>query len=71
MSNLESMQQLADRYLNDSEFRQHMQQDPEGAAERSGLPLDEEDKEVLKTVDWSGLDGELNERVSKAFACWC
>ena len=71
MSNQESMQQLTDRYLNDPNFRDEMRKDPEGAAERSGLPLDEEDKQVLKTVDWGGLDEELKERVSKAFACWC
>ena len=55
MSNQESMQQLTDRYLNDPNFRDEMRKDPEGAAEGSGLPLDE----------------ELKERVSKAMACWC
>jgi hypothetical protein len=34
-------------------------------AERSGLPLDEEDKQALKSVDWNGTDEQLMERVSK------
>jgi len=65
MSNQETMQQLADRFVNDANFRDEMRQDPEGAAERSGLPLDEEDKQALKSIDWGGSDEELHERVSK------
>ena len=67
MANPESMQQLADRFMNDASFREEMKQDPEGAAERSGLPLDEEDKQALRSVDWSGSDEQLNDRVSKYF----
>ena len=69
MSNPESMQHLADRFMNDAEFREQMRQDPEGAAERSGYQLDEEDRQALKSVDWSGSDEELKERVSKGV--WC
>ncbi len=72
MSNPESMQQLADRFMNDADFREQMQQDPQGAAERSGLPLDEEDKQALMSIDWSDSDEQLKERVSKAYAIrWC
>ena len=71
MSNPESMQQLADRFINDADFRERMKQDPEGAAERSGPPLDDEDKQALKSIDWSGSDEELNERVSKGVTYWC
>ena len=70
MSNPQSMQQLADRFMNDATFREEMRQDPEGAAEHSGLPLDEEDKQALRSIDWSGSDEELNERVSKGMN-WC
>ena len=69
MSNPESMQQLADRFMNDAQFREQMKRDPEGAAERSGLPLDEEDKQALRSIDWSGSDEELKERVSKRIIC--
>ena len=69
MSNQQSMQQLADKFNNDASFREEMKQDPEGAAERSGLPLDDEDKQALKSIDWSGSDEELKERVSKYTYC--
>jgi hypothetical protein len=72
MSNPESMQQLADRFMNDEQFREQMRQDPEGAAERSGYQLDDEDKQALKSVDWSGSDEQLKERVSKGYTVrWC
>ena len=72
MSNPETMQQLADRFMNDAQFREEMQQDPQGAAERSGYQLDDEDKQALRSMDWSGTDEQLNERVSKVFSIrWC
>ncbi len=71
MSNRESMQQLADRFMNDAGFRQEMRRDPEGAAESSGLPLDEEDKQALRSIDWRGSDEALNQRVSKLIRTWC
>ena len=72
MSNQEAMSQLADRFMNDADFREQMRQDPEGAAERSGLQLDEEDKQALKSMDWSASDEELKERVSKSSRTrWC
>ena len=66
MSNSEAMQQLTDRFINDAQFREEMRRDPEGAAERSGLQLDDEDKQALRSMDWSGTD---EERVSKR-AIW-
>ena len=71
MSNPESMQQLADRFMNDAEFREQMRQDPEGAAEAQGFRLDEEDRQALRSVDWSGSDERLKERVSKYAIRWC
>ena len=71
MGNQEAMQQLADRFINDAGFREQMRQDPEAAAEREGLALDEEDRQTLRSVDWNGSDEQLNERVSKAYAAWC
>ena len=70
MSNQEAMQQLADRFVNDAGFREEMRQDPEGVAERSGLQLDEEDRQALGSMDWSGSDEQLKERVSKSRS-WC
>jgi len=48
MSNQEAMQQLTDRFMNDAGFREEMRQDPEGAAEREGYQLDEEDRQSLR-----------------------
>ena len=70
MSNQEAMQQLAERFMNDAHFRERMRQDPEGAAEREGFALDEEDRQALRSTDWSGTDEQLNERVSKILR-WC
>ena len=71
MSNTESMQQIAERFMNNAEFREEMRQDPEGAAERSGYQLDDEDKQALRSMDWSGSDEALNDRVSKLIRRWC
>ncbi len=71
MSNQEVMQQLSERFMNDADFREEMRQDPEGAAARSGYELDDEDRQALKSVDWSGTDEELTARVSKGMARWC
>ena len=70
MGNPEAMQQLADRFMNDPEFRERMRRDPEGAAESQGLELDDEDRQALKSVDWGQPDERLKERVSKA-RYWC
>jgi hypothetical protein len=71
MSNQEAMQQLTERFMNDADFREEMRQDPEGTAQRSGLQLDEEDRQALKSIDWSGSNEELKERVSKYSIRWC
>ena len=62
MANPESMQQLADRFMNDAGFRERMRQDPEGTAQSSGLPLDEEDLQSLRSMDWSGGSDEALNR---------
>lgn len=71
MSNQETMQQLADRFMNDADFREEMRQDPERAAETHGFQLDDEDRQALKSVDWSGTDEQLMERVSKGYMRFC
>ena len=68
-SNHEAMQRIADRYVNDPEFRAEMSQDPEGTASRSGVRLDDATRQMLRTVEWG--DGMLSQRVSKAAVRWC
>jgi hypothetical protein len=72
MSNPDSLQQLADKVMNDATFREEMRRDPVQSAETSGLPLDEEDRKAMRSIDWSGSDEQLSERVSKsAVRRWC
>ena len=72
MSNPESMQQIDDRFMNDPDFRERMKQDPEGAAQSEGFQLDDEDRQALRSTDWSGSDQELKEQVSKMrMRSWC
>jgi hypothetical protein len=57
---------LTDRYLYDEQFRQQMQQDPVRTAESIGLPLDEEDRQMIRNWDMSpDADQVLKDRVSK------
>ena len=57
---------LTDRYLYDEDFRQRMQQDPIGTAESTGLPLDDEDRQMIRNWDMSSSgDEQLRERISK------
>jgi hypothetical protein len=64
-----SMLELADRYLNDPQFKERMRQDPEGTAESTGLELDEEDLQSIRgwVMSTSG-DEQLRERISKGIA---
>ncbi len=65
MSNPESMQHLADRFMNDARLRERMKQDQGRTADSTGPQLDEEDRQAIRSMDWSGSDQELNERMSK------
>ncbi len=70
MANPESMKQLTDKFMNDAQFHEEMRRDPVRTAESSGMPLDEEDRQALHSMDWSSSDEELKERVSKG-VLWC
>ena len=64
-----SMLKLADRYLNDPQFKERMRQDPEGTAESTGLELDDEDRQSIRSWDMSSSgEEELRERMSKGLA---
>jgi hypothetical protein len=69
-TNRRLMEELTDRFMNDPEFREQMRRDPEGTAERFGIPLDDEDRQALRSIDWSLPDERLTERVSKAVSCY-
>ena len=64
-----SMLKIADRYLNDPQFKEQMRQDPEGTAESTGLELDDEDRQSIREWDMSSSgDEQLKERISKGVA---
>jgi hypothetical protein len=64
-----SMLELADRYLNDPRFKEQMRQDPEGTAESTGLKLDDEDRQSIRSWDMSSSgDEELKGRISKGIS---
>ena len=69
MSNQEAMQQITDRFMNEVHFREPMRQDQEGAAQTHGFQLDDEDRHALNSIDWSGSDEKLRERVQ--IGLWC
>jgi hypothetical protein len=61
-----SMLEIADRYLNDPQFKEQMRQDPEGTAESTGLKLDDEDRQSIRSWDMSSSgDEQLKDRISK------
>jgi hypothetical protein len=61
-----SMLELADRYLNDPQFKEQMRRDPEGTAQSTGLKLDDKDRQSIRNWDWSPSgDEQLKERISK------
>jgi len=63
------MLELADRYLNDPQFKEQMRQDPEATAESTGLELDDEDRQSIRDWDMSSSgDEQLKERISKGIA---
>jgi hypothetical protein len=64
-----SMLELANRYLNDPQFKEQMRQDPEGTAERTGLKFDDEDRQSIRSWDMSSSgDEQLKGRISKGIS---
>jgi hypothetical protein len=64
-----SMLELANRYLNDPQFKEQMRQDPEGTAQSTGLKFDDEDRQSIREWDMSSSgDEELKDRISKGLA---
>ncbi len=61
----EAVEELLDRYMNDTWFRAKMKADPRRALAESGLELTDEEQESLHGMDWSLPDAQLQERISK------
>jgi hypothetical protein len=57
---------VADRWVEDESFREHLRRDPETAARSIGAELDPEQTDYLRSLDWSQSDQQLEELVTKA-----
>lgn len=62
----EGVEILIDRWINEPAFRAELRSDPEGAVERSGVILDEDEQAALRSVDWTISDEQLQARFIKA-----
>ena len=61
----ESVQNLMDRWINESAFRTEMRNDPEAAIRNSGMALDEDEWAAVRGMDWNLPDAELQARMNK------
>ena len=60
----EGLDQLAERWKSDPEFRAALRRDPEGTVVRAGIELDEAELAVVRDTDWSKSDDELQTRMA-------
>lgn len=58
------VRQIVDRYVSDERFRADVRANPEAAIRDAGFELDEEERDLLKSIDFSQTDEQLAERVS-------
>ena len=62
----EDLVQLADQLLSDPELRELFKRDPEAAAERAGVTLDDDDRQALQQLGVGDMDDEeLVARISR------
>lgn len=61
----ENIGKLMDRWINEPSFREELRADAEGVVSKCGLELDEDELVVLKSIDWSLSDEELQQRANK------
>ena len=62
------MEQLIDRWLQDSSFREAMRQDPNGTIRGAGFRLSAADFATIQAVDWTLSDSDLEARARDALA---
>jgi hypothetical protein len=54
-----------DQWTTDPTFRERMRADPEGTVRQSGVELDRDEWEALRSTDWTLSDEELQTRANK------
>jgi hypothetical protein len=56
--------------ISDGELRRQFREDPDAAIRRSGLTLDDEDREMLQQTETGGSGEQLRQRISKGGGNW-
>ena len=60
----EIVKAIVDRYVTDERFRADLRADPEAAIRDAGFELDDEERALLKSIDFSQTEEQLSERMS-------
>jgi hypothetical protein len=71
----DSIEELLDRWMDDTNFRAAVRSNPEAAVRATGIELNDEEWQAVRAVDWSLSDEELTTRANKSGSCegidWC
>ena len=62
---------VLDRWIEDESFRQRMREDPIAAVEMIDADLDDQQRESLRSLDWTMSDAELQELLEKGYGNFC
>ena len=60
----EALEQLVQRWVDEPDFREAVQRDPEGTIEHAGFQLDEQEWAIVRDTDWSQPQEELRTRMA-------
>jgi hypothetical protein len=60
----EALERLVQRWMDEPAFRAEVRRDLEGAIERAGYELDEDEWSALRDTDWTRPDEELRTRMA-------
>ncbi len=60
-----ALQELLNRWLDDAQFRDAFQADPQHAIQSSGIKLTPDEVAALEGAQWNLSDGALTERANK------
>ena len=58
---------LVERWSRDAEFRKALRSDPAGTVKRAGLPMTEDQWDILRALDWKLEEAELLDRLRQGF----
>jgi predicted ribosomally synthesized peptide with nif11-like leader len=62
----DSIEQLVERWMEDTAFRAAVRKDPEATVRATGLELTADEWAAVRNLDWSLSDDELSARASKS-----